>query len=151
MLYSFDFTGFEIIIYLSIYNKPLLQEFKESGKNDVFAWMFFKIFPTKFNFDSDQLKTNVPETRDKFISIIDKLESKAFSEKALQLTFDNIKSTKKKITTLNHSITEFPIRILLPTSELVKKLRTIGIIHKTITKPKSKDNLTTLKDYLIIR
>ena len=70
MLYSFDFTGFEIVIYLSLYNKTLLHEFKESGKNDIFAWMFFKIFPTKFTFDSDQLKTNVPETRDKFKRLV---------------------------------------------------------------------------------
>lgn len=69
-LYSFDFTGFEIIIYLALFNKPLLQQFKESGKNDIFGWMFFKIYPNKFNFDSDNLKPNEPEIRDKFKKLV---------------------------------------------------------------------------------
>ncbi len=69
-LYSFDFTGFEIIIYLALYNKPLLQEFKDSEKNDVFSWLMFKIYPNKFNFDSDQLKTNKPDVRNKFKTLV---------------------------------------------------------------------------------
>lgn len=69
-LYSFDFTGFEIIIYLSIYNLPLLQEFTSSGKNDIFAWIFYKMYPSKYNFDSDELKTNDPDTRNKFKTLL---------------------------------------------------------------------------------
>lgn len=65
-LYSFDFTGFEIIIYLSLYNKSLLSEFIESGKNDVFSFLFYKIYPSKYKFDSDLLKEKEPETRQKF-------------------------------------------------------------------------------------
>lgn len=69
-LYSFDFTGFEIIIYLSIYNLPLLQEFTKSGKNDIFAWIFYKLYPNKYNFDSDQLKTNEPDKRNSFKNLV---------------------------------------------------------------------------------
>lgn len=102
-------------------------------------------------FVGDFLSPKLIETRDKFLSIINKLESKTFSEKTLQFALDNVKSTQKKATTLGSINTKFSIRILLPTSELISKLRTIGIVHKTITRPKSKDNLTALKDYLIIR
>ena len=69
-LYSFDFTGFEIIIYLSLYNLPLLQEFTSSGKNDIFAWIFYKLYPNKYNFDSDQLKANEPDKRNSFKTLV---------------------------------------------------------------------------------
>lgn len=69
-LYSFDFTGFEIIIYMALYNKPLLEEFKDSGKNDIFAWIFYKIYPNKFKFDCDQLKNNEPDVRSKFKTLL---------------------------------------------------------------------------------
>lgn len=69
-LYSFDFTGFEIIIYLALYNEALLNEFKSTNKEDVFAWMMFKLYPGKFTFDSDQLKSIEPDRRNKFKKLV---------------------------------------------------------------------------------
>lgn len=99
------------------------------------------------NFLSPQLVT----ARNNFLNIINKLESKEFNEKALDHGVAKSKSVQDRRAILDRINTiDFPIRILLPNQELLKKLRNLGILHKVKTRPKGNSYLTTLKDHLIV-
>ena len=85
------------------------------------------------------------------MEVINKLETKAISEQTLENALKKAKSAKEKTAILGGiTTTDYPIRILLPTSKLMEKLRNLGITHKIITRPKAKSSITHLKDHLII-
>lgn len=97
------------------------------------------------------LTPELEKARDNFLEVINKLETKVISKQTLENAFKKAKSTQEKTAMLSQiTTTRYPIRILLPTSELMKKLRNLGITHKIITRPKAKSSLTHLKDHVII-
>ena len=97
------------------------------------------------------LTPELEKARDNFLEVINKLETKAISEQTLENALKKAKSAKEKTAILGGiTTTDYPIRILLPTSKLMEKLRNLGITHKIITRPKAKSSITHLKDHLII-
>jgi hypothetical protein len=97
------------------------------------------------------LTPELGKARDNFLEMINKLETKAISEQVLKNALEKAKPSQEKTAVLSRiTTTGYPIRILLPTSKLVEKLRNLGITHKIITRPKAKSNITHLKDHLII-
>jgi hypothetical protein len=97
------------------------------------------------------LTPELEKTRDNFLKVINKLETKIISKQTLENVLEKTKSTQEKRAILSQvTTTGFPIRILLPTSKLMEKLRNLGITSKIITRPKAKSSLTHCKDHLII-
>ena len=83
--------------------------------------------------------------------MINKLETRAISGQALENALEKAKATQKKTAILGQTATAgYPVRILLPTSKLMEKLRNLGVTHKIITRPKAKPSIMHLKDHLII-
>jgi hypothetical protein len=97
------------------------------------------------------LTPELEKARGNFLEMINKLETKATSEQALKNALEKAKATQKKTARLGRiATTGYPIRILLPTSKLMEKLRNLGITHKIITRPKAKPSIIHLKDHQII-
>lgn len=65
-IWSFDFTGFEIMIYLAEYKKSILDDFIYSNKKDIYGFIFWELFPDKYGYDSDEFKINNPDARKLF-------------------------------------------------------------------------------------
>lgn len=65
-IWSFDFTGFEIMIYLCLYKKSICDDFIYSKKKDIYGYIFFELYPDKYGYDSDEFKSNNPDTRMSF-------------------------------------------------------------------------------------
>lgn len=65
-IWSFDFTGFEIMIYLCLYKKGIMDDFIYSKKKDIYGFIFWELYPDKYGYDSDDFKTNHPEPRQMF-------------------------------------------------------------------------------------
>lgn len=99
----------------------------------------------------EYLSPKFTETRDKYRTELDKILSKDFSEKVIQNGLEKAKSSPAKQAILNRITTGFPIRILFSMDELTKKLRSLGVVNKVITKPAGNMSLTGLKDYSIIQ
>ena len=105
-IYSFDYSGFEVIIFMSLYNQSLLQEYTDSGYKDLYGFLFKKI--TMLNFNPDKFAEKQPEKRAIFkrmlISILygatesdikylfGEKASKMYSEIVFTLNIKNIKS-----------------------------------------------------------
>ena len=62
-IWSFDFTGFEIMIYLASYKKSIIDDFINSNKKDIYGFIFWELFPDKYGYDSDEFKTRNPDAR----------------------------------------------------------------------------------------
>ena len=65
-IYSLDFSGFEIVIYLCTYKKNIYDDFVHSKKKDIYGYIFWLLHPGYYDYDSDLFQENAKETRDKF-------------------------------------------------------------------------------------
>lgn len=91
------------------------------------------------------------KARETYLKELAKLSSRDFSGLAIEYRLRKAKSPQEKSsllssTTLNHR----SIRILFPKDEFHKKLRSLGIINKIITRPTGVGFLTPLKDQDIV-
>lgn len=91
------------------------------------------------------------KARDVYIKELDIILSKDFSEKVIEFQLSKTKNSQTK-TDIFSSIdtSQRFIRILFSRDEFLKKLRSLGIINKVISRPTGMGFLTSFKDQVII-
>lgn len=89
--------------------------------------------------------------REAYLTELEKISSKDFSEKIIEKTLKNAKSGSARIRAVASVKMKRSVRILFPKDEFNKKLKSLGIIHKNITRPTGVGFLTPLKDHDIIK
>ena len=86
------------------------------------------------------------KARDSYIKELELISSRDFSEKVIKHQLNKAKSHQAKTAILSSvSLNHRSIRILFPKNEFLKKLRSLGIINKIITRPTGVGFLTPLK------
>jgi retron-type reverse transcriptase len=89
-------------------------------------------------------------SRETYLTELEKIASKDFSEKIIEKTLRDAKSGPARIRAVSSVKMKRSVRILFPTEEYNKKLRSLGIINKNITRPAGVGFLTPLQDQDII-
>ena len=91
------------------------------------------------------------KAREVYLKELNLISSRDFSKKVIENLLRKAKSPQAKTATLNSvKPNHRSIRILFPKDAFLKKLRSLGIIHKVITRPTGVGFLTPLKDHNII-
>lgn len=88
--------------------------------------------------------------REAYLTELEKISSKDFSEKIIEKLWKDAKSGSARIRVVSSVKLKRQVRILFPKEGYSKKLRSLGIIHKNITKPTGVGFLTSLNDHDII-
>ena len=88
--------------------------------------------------------------REAYLRELEKISSKDFSEKIIEKLLKDAKSGPARIRAVSSVKLKRSVRILFPKDEYSTKLRSLGIIHKNITRPTGVGFLTPLKDLDII-
>ncbi|MFZ1704388.1 MAG: hypothetical protein WAT79_08570 [Saprospiraceae bacterium] len=96
-IWSFDFTGFEIMIYLCLYKKSICDDFIHSEKKDIYGYIFWELYPDKYGYDSDSFKKNNPDTRKSFKDLCIKVLYGATLDDCRYMFGDKIDKTYNKV------------------------------------------------------
>ena len=88
--------------------------------------------------------------REAYLNELNKISSKDFSEKLIDKILREAKSGPAIIRAVSGVKIKRLVRILFPKDEFNKKLRTLGVIHKVITRPTGVGFLSPLSDQDII-
>lgn len=88
--------------------------------------------------------------REAYLNELNKISSKDFSEKLIEKILREAKPGSARIRDVSGVKIKRLVRILFPKDEFNKKLRTLGVIHKVITRPTGVGFLTPLSDQDII-
>lgn len=91
------------------------------------------------------------KAREAYLKELNSISSRDFSEKVIEQLLRKATSHQAKAAVLSSvELNHRSIRILFPKDAFLKKLRSLGIIHKVLTRPTGVRFLTPLKDHNII-
>jgi hypothetical protein len=100
----------------------------------------------------DYLSPDFIKARDSYLKELNVIFSKDFSEKVTKNVLSKAVSHQVKHGSIRKvEFNNRSIRILFPKDRFVKKLRSIRVIHKVITRPAGIGFLTSLKDHDIVK
>lgn len=90
------------------------------------------------------------EARETYLKELEKISSKDFSEKVIKRGLKKAKPHQAQNAILNGISAGIKIRILFPVEDMKKRLRSLGLLHKVITRPTGINYLTSKKDHDIV-
>jgi len=100
---------------------------------------------------NEYLSPNFVKARNIYLKELSEITSRDFSEKVIEHALKKAKSHQAKVRLVSKIDPNYrSIRILFPKDKFVKKLRSIGVLHKIKTKPVGVGFLAPLKDHDII-
>lgn len=88
--------------------------------------------------------------REAYLNELNKILSKDFSEKLIEQILKEARYNNTKIQVVSDVKTKRSVRIVFPKDKFNKKLRTLNVIHKVITRPTGVGFLTPRSDQDII-
>lgn len=96
------------------------------------------------------LSPNFVKIRKEYLQELEKIFSKEFSEKVMTNVLENAKTCQKKRQNFKKVVSGCSIRITFSVEEIRKKLRSLGVLNKIVTKPVGLLKLTSMSVHGII-
>jgi retron-type reverse transcriptase len=102
------------------------------------------------NLVGEYLSPRFTKAREIYLRELEKISSINFNEEIIEKKLKKVEVYKDQSFNVKKMLFRSRIRILFPVKEIKEKLRSLGFIHKVITRPIGINYLTSQKDYDII-